>query len=57
MVKRASSVPAATDAKWMSERAAIVFATTFYENRKGQVGVTIVRRLTIGLGSDTMSFN
>ena len=31
MVKRPSSDPAATDAKWMSERAAIVFATTFEE--------------------------
>ena len=34
MVKRPSSDPAATDAKWMSERAAIVFATTFEEKLK-----------------------
>ena len=31
-VKRPSSVPEAMDAKWMSERAAIVFATTLDED-------------------------
>jgi hypothetical protein len=44
MVKRPSSDPAAPDAKWMSESAAIVFATTL------NVGL---EQLALGNGSAT----